>query len=200
MSTETNTMTNNDATEGVVKSRKKRAREKNDLSRLASHPANESDFSFSVSKSVEFVDSSVTPLRKSMRSVKFRIPRGIRTFFFQDTCKLPNAFLLCRNPNIFKISNFLSKDQLTFFDEYCRKNIGRFEKSFTQDEFGAEVISNERTSRYLWFGKQQNRYISLIEKKAADTVGLSIEHVEPLQLVSYTKGQRFNDHHDAGKP
>jgi prolyl 4-hydroxylase len=38
----------------------------------------------------------------------------------------------------------------------------------------------------------------LIEDRAATLVGLPSAHVEPLQIVSYTKGQYFNLHHDAG--
>jgi hypothetical protein len=37
-----------------------------------------------------------------------------------------------------------------------------------------------------------------IEQRAADLVSLSITCVEPIQIVAYTKGQRFNLHHDAG--
>ena len=38
----------------------------------------------------------------------------------------------------------------------------------------------------------------MIEAKAASFLGMDKDHIEPLQVVSYTKGQHFAEHHDAG--
>ena len=40
--------------------------------------------------------------------------------------------------------------------------------------------------------------IHSIEVKCAELLGVSIESVEQLQIVRYTKGQHFGLHHDAG--
>lgn len=40
--------------------------------------------------------------------------------------------------------------------------------------------------------------MSRIEQRGADIVGVPASNVEPLQVVSYTKGQQFKLHHDAG--
>ena len=42
------------------------------------------------------------------------------------------------------------------------------------------------------------QHISMIEAKAASFLGMDKDHIEPLQVVSYTKGQHFAEHHDAG--
>lgn len=46
--------------------------------------------------------------------------------------------------------------------------------------------------------KFHDAIIRKIEQRAADLVSLSVTAVEPIQIVSYTNGQRFNLHHDAG--
>jgi hypothetical protein len=137
--------------------------------------------------------------RRSNRIVKFKIPNRVQSLFFKKSLNTNRNFvILHENPRIYKIRNFLSKQQLLYFDNYCANRKECFERSFTEDQYGKEVISIERTSRYKWFTKSENKFISEIEKKAADVIDMFVDHVEPLQVVSYTKGQRFNEHHDAG--
>ena len=40
--------------------------------------------------------------------------------------------------------------------------------------------------------------IHSIELKCAELLGVSIQSIEQLQIVRYTKGQHFGLHHDAG--
>ena len=140
------------------------------------------------------------PRKRQRRVMTFKLPRRIFTIFYGEGLPRSRTIeVLHEFPRVYKISNFLRKDQLSYFDQLCRSKSTEFQHSFTEDSSGAEVISEERTSRYKSFVKQENKIISLIEKKAADVVGLSVDCVEPLQLVMYSAGQFFGEHHDAGK-
>jgi hypothetical protein len=70
--------------------------------------------------------------------------------------------------------------------------------STAQNENSEEVISEFRTSTFLYLTKAQDRVVRTIESRAAGLVGLPQINVEPLQVVRYSKGQKFDTHHDAG--
>ena len=67
-----------------------------------------------------------------------------------------------------------------------------------ENENCEEVISEERTSQYVYVNKGQTAEVRSLEERAADICGMDVSGVEPLQIVSYTKGQKFETHHDAG--
>eukprot|EP01038_Epipyxis_sp_PR26KG_P005126 gene5126-7142_t len=106
--------------------------------------------------------------------------------------------LIHRNPNVYYISNFLSPKEIKYFDALCTANQSKFKKSFTDSLNEDKVISSERTSNYLSISKGQDRVIRKLEQRASDLVGLHTQNVEPFQIVSYSNGQRFTVHHDAG--
>lgn len=102
------------------------------------------------------------------------------------------------DPAIYLVHNFLSKGELEYFDIMCTHYERKFQASFTGTDNDDEVISEERTSKFVHLSKSQDKYVRCVEHKAAELVGLSQVNVEPLQIVSYRPGQRFNLHHDAG--
>ena len=104
------------------------------------------------------------------------------------------------DPNIYTMDNFLNEKELDFFDNYIwemEKNQA-FRKSFIEKGTNNRSFDESRTSQFVHFEKCQNKRIADIEKRAAELVGMSIECVEPLQLVRYRAGQFFDDHHDLG--
>ncbi len=74
-----------------------------------------------------------------------------------------------------------------------------FQDSFTENDDNERVISEERSSKFIFLSKGCDKVIRSLEQKSAELVGLHGVNVEPIQVVSYTQGQRFNIHHDAGK-
>ena len=61
-----------------------------------------------------------------------------------------------------------------------------------------QIYSKERTSTFIFLQKYMDQISRTIERRAADIVSVSVENVEPLQLVRYTEGQQFTLHHDGG--
>ena len=112
------------------------------------------------------------------------------------------------SPNIYKISNFLTAQELDYFSDKIHKYA--FQRSYVdkqedcQDQGTTQQKSTfdnqHRTSSFLSFQKQQDKVISGIEQRAADLLGCwsPTDSIEALQLVRYKKGQFFGVHHDLG--
>ena len=145
------------------------------------------------------------PIRKPKRRVDVRpaLPRvssEMQTLFSRkQSPSIPrNARLLHRNPNIYVIDDFLSAKQLEYLDLQVHLNTitKRFVASEVDDGIG--VNEAQRTSTFIHFPKGGDSYVREIEQQAAQLVGLKVENVEPLQVVSYTGDQSFGVHHDSG--
>ena len=120
-------------------------------------------------------------------------------FYHKEDPILPKKITrIHENPNIYFIDRFLNDSEILSLDKICTLNNGNFQSSFTQDNDNLEVISDDRTSTYIYLKKFQDTCIRNIERRASELVGMTSEYVEPLQIVSYTKDQLFEEHHDAG--
>jgi|TARA_B110000208_G_C11763828_1_gene427876 prolyl 4-hydroxylase len=102
-----------------------------------------------------------------------------------------------RSPNIYTIDDFLTSNECEHLLKFVEQKKRKFKASFTEAEAGKKVLSTERTSTFIHFKKGADSIVRTIERRAAEIVGATSQNVEPLQVVSYTKGQKFNLHHDA---
>ena len=127
-------------------------------------------------------------------------PSQLRSLFF-DGSPVSNRKKLEKihdDPAIYRLHDVLSPSELHFMDTVCTEYESRFKASYTDTADGTKIISDERTSRFIHIGKSQNQHIRHIEQRLSELVGMHVLNVEPLQIVSYTSGQYFNTHHDAG--
>lgn len=102
------------------------------------------------------------------------------------------------SPFVYLIKDFLSEKEIQHLESHCEKNANNFCTSFTEDDSNQEVFDERRTSTFIYLKKAQDVMVRGLEARAAALAGLPSENVEPLQIVSYTKGQYFDLHHDAG--
>jgi hypothetical protein len=105
--------------------------------------------------------------------------------------------LVHKSPNIFVMDAFLTASEL----QYCTTLFedARFCKSFVDTSDSQKIlVEDQRTSSFLSFQKLQNSFVTSMEKRASDLLGLSVEQIEPLQLVRYRVGEFFGVHHDLG--
>jgi hypothetical protein len=139
--------------------------------------------------------------RPRRNAASLTLPQRMQSLFYgdPDVLVLPKKFeVLHRNPNIYLVRDFLTASEIAYFDKVCTVHAKAFKASFTQDDHNKEVVSEERTSTHIHLSKAQHASVRTVESRAADLVGLHSQHVEPLQIVSYRNGQKFNVHHDAG--
>lgn len=139
-------------------------------------------------------------MRRSSRVAPQReLPHRIKTLFHDENPAVSKKLeRIHSSPNVYLVRNFLSEVEIEHFDKFCTNRCAIFKNSFVEDDDNNEVISEERTSRYTYLNKGQDSIIRNIETRAAEMCGLGQEHCEPLQIVSYTEGQKFETHHDAG--
>ena len=101
-------------------------------------------------------------------------------------------------PYVYLIHGFLTDKEIAYLEEYCHHHESMFQSSFTEDDYNNEIIDECRTSTFIYLKKSENHLVRKIEERAAKIVSLPSSNIEPLQIVSYTKGQKFDLHHDAG--
>ena len=100
-----------------------------------------------------------------------------------------------RSPNIYLVPHFLSPRDLDHMDELLTSRRAAFKHSHT-DADESKYQGEERTSISLALPKAADATLRAIEARAAELVGLPADHVEPLQIVHYSEGARFDMHHD----
>ena len=162
------------------------------------------------SKTIQISSRVASPMPNSEQRRSKRVktefhplPSRLQSLFHSDlsesTTPLPAKLqLLHSNPNIFIVPNFLTDNEIEYFNQVCTENLSNFEESFVEDEKNQVIVNEHRTSTYIYLKKCHDATVSQIEFKAANLISLPSSCIEPLQIVSYTNGQRFNTHHDAG--
>lgn len=100
------------------------------------------------------------------------------------------------SPNVYVIDDFLTKAELQYCEELVENQ--KFKKSFVDNPDNEQVEEEQRTSTFLSLGKLQNAQVAMMERRAAELLGLTVEQIEPLQLVRYREGEFFGLHHDLG--
>jgi prolyl 4-hydroxylase len=112
---------------------------------------------------------------------------------------LPKNFkIIHEDPCVYLVDNVLTDKEIDHFDRILTQNNTKFRTSFIENESSKQLITEHRTSTYVSLTKGQDQTIRSVETRLAQLVGLSSTCVEPLQIVSYTDGQFFDVHHDAG--
>lgn len=139
-------------------------------------------------------------LRRSTRTPALKdIPHRHKELFHAEKPALGKKLeLIHKNPNVYLVRNFLNESEIALMDKICTFKKGKFNSSFVENDDNEEVISEMRTSKYVYVNKAHSTEIRAIEERAATLSGLDVSGVEPLQIVSYTQGQKFETHHDAG--
>lgn len=107
--------------------------------------------------------------------------------------------VLHTSPNVCTIDNFLTQEEIRHLNSLCTYShaMNRFQRSYTQKDNDERVISNYRTSTFITPSLHDN-VCNDIKRRSAYIIGNSIDDIEPLQIVSYHKGQSFGLHHDSG--
>jgi hypothetical protein len=142
--------------------------------------------------------------RRSERKQHRPPPSGLfSTVFFQHSDAIAPLRIGGRtlrrvhtDPNIFLIDGFLTDVEIQHLDTLVTP--ARFAKSYTDADDGKKVVDDYRTSTFVHLGKSCDAQIRQIETRAATLVGMAPDYVEPLQVVQYSEGQKFETHHDMG--
>lgn len=61
---------------------------------------------------------------------------------------------------------------------------------------GDDKVSDVRTSKTSFLGKNQDEVVSCIERRIATVAGQPVANLEPLQVTKYSQAEKYNPHHD----
>ena len=144
------------------------------------------------------------PLREMTRRGRGRLKPQLgaqfHQAFFSDSpalaCAQARATLLHASPNVWLLDNFVSPDQLLRLIGLLPDS-DEFEPSYTMDGEGVKVFDENRTSKFFHF-EHPPSIVTLLKRKAADALGVPMDHVQEPQFVWYDPKAFFNLHHDAG--
>jgi len=127
----------------------------------------------------------------------------MRQLFWQDRNENSSPLILgklklqqvYKSPNIYVIDDFMTASELQYCDSLIESQ--KFTKSFVDNE-QHKVQDEQRTSTFLSLQKLQTAQVASMERRAAELLNMTIEQIEPLQLVRYKEGEFFGIHHDLG--
>lgn len=98
-----------------------------------------------------------------------------------------------KTPFIYRLNNFLTPAESRHIIEKCGD---RFKRSNVTSNEQDKSVNEVRTSHSCELQVAETDIIKAIEEKASLVTGLPIENIEPLQVVRYTVGQKYDAHND----
>ena len=72
----------------------------------------------------------------------------------------------------------------------------RFVTSTVYSTNSGSIDKSARSSSCAYFKRGENNLIKSIEDKVASSLNISLDQIEPLQIVKYEKGQEYKYHYD----
>ncbi|XP_055804284.1 probable prolyl 4-hydroxylase 6 [Solanum dulcamara] len=98
------------------------------------------------------------------------------------------------HPRAFKYRNFLTNEECHHFISLAKDNL---EKSMVADlESGVSIESEVRTSSGAFLDKAQDEVVANVEARIAAWTFLPEENGEPIQMLHYEHGQKYEPHFD----
>ena len=104
-----------------------------------------------------------------------------------------NKVIYNDDPPIYVIENFISDEEC---DHFVQASQGGLQRAKTIG--GKDGIYHEnRTGSNMWLPHNHSDLTEKVGKRIADLVGFPLKNAESFQVVYYTGGTQYNDHHDA---
>lgn len=99
------------------------------------------------------------------------------------------ATVLNEEPLIMKFDQVLS-------DKECHALIESAASRLEKSKLANKEVSQIRTSKGMFFDKNESLLITLIENRISSLMQVPIAHAEGLQVLHYEPGQEFKEHYD----
>ena len=112
----------------------------------------------------------------------------------QNSKKKYKETVLSESPKIILIENFVTKEEA----DHLMKVSDELKQPSTIDtkDNPYTLVNNVRSSQSAHLGKSRDKLVTNIEERACEYVNLNTHYLEPMQVVVYEKGQKFNPHYD----
>ena len=101
--------------------------------------------------------------------------------------------ILCSDPDIFTLDNFLSNDEC---DEFIKIVQGSLQRALVVN--GKEgAISNGRTGSNCWINHDHNNITKNVADRIAKLVNMPLENAENFQIIYYGLNEQYYNHYDS---
>jgi len=113
-----------------------------------------------------------------------------------------NATVHHKDPWVVTLDNFVKDDEVDAILGTVSHKFARSTDQGAIDESGvqAQVVSTSRTSENAWCTEdcEENDATQAVMSRIEEVTKVPVPNYESLQILRYTKGQRYNRHHDNG--
>ncbi len=109
--------------------------------------------------------------------------------------KTKNKTILCEDPLIYTVDNYLTKDECDYFIKLSKNKLRRALVSLQK----AGNISNGRTGSNCWISHDLSEKTKMVGEKIANLVNHPLENAEKFQIIHYNKTQEYRMHYDSWK-
>lgn len=103
-----------------------------------------------------------------------------------------------RHPRVIVFGGLLSDEECDALVEQARPRMVRSET--VQTDTGGSEVNSARTSRGMFFDREENAACARVELRIAKLLGWPIENGEGLQVLHYLPGAEYQPHHDYFDP
>jgi prolyl 4-hydroxylase len=102
------------------------------------------------------------------------------------------------NPRVIVFGGLLSDEECDAMIEAARPRLVRSET--VQTDTGGSEVNKARTSRGMFFAREENAVCAAIERRIARLVNWPLVNGEGLQVLHYLPGAQYEPHHDYFDP
>lgn len=104
-----------------------------------------------------------------------------------------NKIIYNDDPLVYVIENFISDEECDHFVNESRSKLERAKTIGGKDG----IYHENRTGMNCWIHHAHSEVSRSVGDRIADLVGFPLKNAESFQVVYYTGGTQYNDHHDA---
>lgn len=105
---------------------------------------------------------------------------------------------ICQKPVIYIVEDFLTAHECDYLIEKGKERLKP--STVINLETGEGNTDSYRTSKTMFFNRQEDLVIGNIEQRISHLTGFPIEKGENIQLVNYNLGEYYKGHHDYFDP
>ena len=109
-----------------------------------------------------------------------------------------NVLMTMRSPRVIVFGGLVSDDECDAMIDNARPRLSRSET--VQTDTGGSEVNQARTSRGMFFEREENAVCAAIERRIAKLVGWPLINGEGLQVLHYLPGAEYRPHHDYFDP
>jgi prolyl 4-hydroxylase len=98
-------------------------------------------------------------------------------------------------PFVYRLHSFLTPSECKHLIDQAGPGFNR-SKVVDHDNGGKDKLDTVRTSSSSYLQRGHTAIIKAIEERAAGVFGVPVTNIEPLQVVRYHPGEKYDSHHD----